>query len=175
VSSAFNPIVEDHIVLFSLPPGKYALSIGLIEGPPPPNLKGREFLGRGIQANPEATKSVFSPHVNTPFTAAVGAAFEKQTFNELITESFSSGGGVPIFFDREGKPFDEPQIYQKPNFVGPDVSLMNKFDASSKLLMNCILIIFFAICCCILYIHAINENRGKKNVWNTNYSYARSC
>jgi len=107
-------------------PGKYTLSIGLVNGPSPPYLKWGDPAGTGLfTSNPKATKSPFSPQGNSPFTAGVGAAFERQTFNELIAESFSSEGGVPIFFDREGNPFDEPQIYNKPNFVGPDVSALN--------------------------------------------------
>jgi hypothetical protein len=66
------------------------------------------------------TASTLKNHANTLHTAAVGAAYDQQTFGSLALEEFSSAGGTPIIFDRDGSRKMNPTIPKQPRFVGPD-------------------------------------------------------
>ena len=87
-------------------------------------------FGGNIQfANPPLNGSALSPHGNTAFTAAIGAASDVQKFGELNLEPFSSsGGGSPIVFGRDGTRFPVPKIFHQPRVVGPDVSVASNND-----------------------------------------------
>jgi hypothetical protein len=92
------------------------------------NQDGAEYK----KVDPELNASPMTPHGNTPLVGSVGAAFDTQIFPSLVKESFSNTGGVgsqpggvgsqPILFDNNGMRYEKPRNYEKPNFIGPDVS-----------------------------------------------------
>jgi len=57
---------------------------------------------------------------NTPNVAAVAAAFSQQTFGQLVPESFTALGGIPMLFDNDGNRYPEPITLPQPRFTGPD-------------------------------------------------------
>lgn len=71
-------------------------------------------------ADPPTNSGYLTPQANTVHTAGVGAADEKQIFSELELESFSSAGGTPLWFDRDGSRKAKPMVLEQPRFVGPD-------------------------------------------------------
>lgn len=113
------------------------VSIELFAGPAP-NLIKYVFFDRGssFELNEFDTKSpTVYGHSNAAGAEAVGAAAFFQTeefpqpdpFGFLDVEcipaclnNFSSAGGVPILFDREGNRLGAPEIRRKPEITGPD-------------------------------------------------------
>lgn len=120
-----NNIGDDPIEAVLLEGNKeYDLVIALAEGRAPEMMKWSIVLGGGtLEANPPANAGTISNHASNNHVAAVGAAFELQTFSELKAETFSSAGGTPILFDRSGKRLRKRKVFDQPRFVGPDVSL----------------------------------------------------
>jgi hypothetical protein len=123
-----NNIGDDPIELVFLEDNiEYDLVIALTEGSAPEMMKWSIVLKTTeegtIEANPPANAGTISNHANNDYVAAVGAAFELQTFSELKAETFSSAGGTPILFNRNGKRLRKPKVFNQPRFVGPDVSL----------------------------------------------------
>lgn len=63
-------------------------------------------------------------HANAASAFAVGASFFVQTpvfeTSPAVLESFSSAGGVPIFFDTSGAVLAPPILRPKPEFTAPD-------------------------------------------------------
>jgi subtilisin family serine protease len=106
---------------------KVNLIIGLAtDGSPAPNLIKLVVAddGAGSTIDSFGTNSpTIQGHPGAAGAAAVGAAFFDWTprcgKSPAQLEYFSSAGGDPILFDTSGKP-QQPQIRQKPDFVGPD-------------------------------------------------------
>lgn len=109
------------------------LSVELFEGPTPGYLKYVYFdFGDGTMFVDEYDTQSGSSYGH-PIAAgaeAVGAAawyntaawntpFWKQCVPACL-ETFSSAGGVPIFFDKDGNRLRYPQVRLKPEVVGPD-------------------------------------------------------
>ena len=113
---------------FFIPGGESLIAIGLYEGVEPPYMKWTNFnAGRDSygDVDPPLNGSQQDQQGNTPHTASVGASYDAQLFASLQKEYFSSTGGTqPIIYDHQGIPFETPKIFDKPNVVGPDVSLM---------------------------------------------------
>ena len=125
-----NNIGNDPMEFFDLKGGSInQIAIGLIEGPEPPYMKILNYLAYNHfeSADPPFNDSIISAHANTAHTAAIGAAYEAQYFATLEQEPYSSSGGQPVFFYKNGERRNEPIIHNKPNVVGPDVSAFNCF------------------------------------------------
>ncbi|MHC4431270.1 MAG: LamG-like jellyroll fold domain-containing protein, partial [Planctomycetota bacterium] len=101
-------------------------------GPPPGRLKYVWFASPSVTVNEHTTDSPASyGHANASGAEAVGAAFYLDTpggdpngvlpepILDPILEWFSSVGGVPILFDKNGNP-QAPEVRQKPEIVAPD-------------------------------------------------------
>jgi hypothetical protein len=63
-------------------------------------------------------------HANAKNAVAVAAAFFNNTpvfgTSPAVLESFSSAGGVPVFFDTSGTPLNPPDLRPKPEITAPD-------------------------------------------------------
>mmetsp|Transcript_65408 Transcript_65408/g.133043 ORF Transcript_65408/g.133043 Transcript_65408/m.133043 type:complete len:360 (+) Transcript_65408:2257-3336(+) len=116
-----NNIGGDPSEIAGIYEGEFDLVIALVGGPAPELMKWNVYHG-DVEADPPANAGTIKPHANTKHVAAVGAAFELQTFGNLEAEPFSSAGGSPVLFDRNGKRLAEPKVFDQPRFVGPDVS-----------------------------------------------------
>jgi hypothetical protein len=101
-------------------------------GPPPGRLNYVWFASPSVTVNEHTTDSPASyGHANASGAEAVGAAFYLDTpggdpngvlpepILDPILEWFSSVGGVPILFDKNGNP-QAPEVRQKPEIVAPD-------------------------------------------------------
>jgi subtilisin family serine protease len=112
---------------------KAQLVIELFEGPAPNLMKYVYFdLGPGgaYVINEFDTKSGTAyGHVNAANVEAVGAApfYNTEEFGQnkpacgaACLENFSSAGGVPILFDKNGHRLPTPDIRLKPGVTGPD-------------------------------------------------------
>lgn len=110
------------------PDTQFDLGIELFEGPEPQRIKYVHFGSATINEFREATQSpTLFGHANAEGASAVGAvfwfatpAFSDQFSNPFALNSFSSVGGVPIYFDDQGNPLPIPEVRQKPDVVGPD-------------------------------------------------------
>jgi hypothetical protein len=110
----------DPFEFVGIPPGTYDVIIANFAGPDPDLMKWITFGGSIRGVDPPADKSTSFGHKNTLHTAGVGAAYDQQTFGELELEFFSSAGGTPILFNRDGSRKDKPLVLKQPRFVGPD-------------------------------------------------------
>lgn len=145
----FSTGVEENIgfqpmELVVLPPGSYDIVIPYYKGKAPPNLikwvaypSGSNTDDLVVSCDPHLNAPTLSNQANTPFTAGVGAIFDQQTFGQLQLESFSSVGGTPMLFDRNGSRKKEPLVSNQPRFVGPDgyVTLSNNDDSDCTVLI----------------------------------------
>jgi hypothetical protein len=109
------------------------IAIELFSGPAPRRMKYVWFdLGNGlmiVEEHDTQSGTVYG-HANAAGAEAVGAApwyntaaFGPQNKPECAPaclELFSSAGGVPILFDRNGRRFPFPLIRIKPGLTGPD-------------------------------------------------------
>jgi hypothetical protein len=109
------------------------LGIELFEGPAPNYIKYVWFdLDAGVYTVNEfdtASGTVYG-HANAAGAEAVGAAAWYQTEEwgsplrpqcfPACLNSFSSAGGTPVFFGKNGKRLSVPQIRIKPGVTGPD-------------------------------------------------------
>ena len=95
-------------------------------------------------------------HKNTEFTAGVGAAFYGNTpafsTGPPIAEEFSSLGGTPIFFERDGTRKSPAIVRNQPRFVGPDGNINSFFGIQQSNPPNGPGFYFYGelrrICCC---------------------------
>lgn len=117
--SATVNIGLDPVEILTLPSaGDHGLLICLFEGPPPALLK---FIDIG-DALISSSLSLDSPtnfgHANAASVAGVGAV-NFQSIAPPILESFSSRGGIPILFDRNGNRQSEV-VRNQPRFTAVD-------------------------------------------------------
>lgn len=109
------------------------IAIELVSGPAPRHMKYVWFdLGNGLMIVEEhdTQSGTLYGHANAAGAEAVGAApwyntaaFGPQNKPECAPaclELFSSAGGVPILFDKNGRRFPFPLIRIKPGLTGPD-------------------------------------------------------
>ncbi len=99
---------------------EYKILIGqnITAGDETPNLiKYIDFGGGTVGAEYFTFSSTVFGHPNASGAEAVGAAFYG-TPTQL--QPFSSNGGIPILFDRNGDRLSEPEIRPKPQIVAPD-------------------------------------------------------
>lgn len=111
----------DPIEVWTIPPGTYNVAIVLYEGPKPSIIKW--FAPDDwnlVSVDPPTNSGTLFWQANTPHTAGVGAAFEQQIFSKLELESYSSAGGTPLLFDRDGSRKAQPMTPNQPRFIGPD-------------------------------------------------------
>ncbi len=109
-----------------------SLAIELFEGPAPRLMKYVYFdLDAGVLLLNEfdTQSSTAYGHANAALAEAVGAApfYNTEEFGQnkpecraACLENFSSAGGVPILFDRNGDRLRFPHIRLKPGVTGPD-------------------------------------------------------
>jgi len=109
-----------------------SLAIELFSGPAPRLMKYVYFdLDAGVLLLNEfdTQSSTAYGHANAALAEAVGAApfYNTEEFGQnkpecraACLENFSSAGGVPILFDRNGKRLRFPHIRLKPGVTGPD-------------------------------------------------------
>ena len=111
-----NPTDQDIIV---------DLLIVKYEGPDPSLIKYINF-GEAQPVEYDTQSATVFGHPNAVGAMAVGATawFNTPKFNENLERplinSFSSLGGVPILFQKNGDPQPEPKIRRKPEFVAAD-------------------------------------------------------
>jgi len=124
--------VEVFGVMNSGPPLLLEIGLELFAGPAPGLMKYVIFAPRVNEIGDPPPSFVLEyrtdsstnyGHSNAAGAAAIGAAFWRHTprfgvFPPAV-ENFSSAGGTPIVFDRDGVPI-APEIRAKPNFVAPD-------------------------------------------------------
>jgi hypothetical protein len=105
-------------------PRTLGLMIVNFDGPFPGYLKYINFGGSDVTVEFNTASATAFGHPNAAGAQAVGAAFfaETPTFrvNPPLLEPFSSGGGVPIFFDTLGNRLAIPVIRRKPEITAPD-------------------------------------------------------
>ncbi|KAL3904869.1 MAG: hypothetical protein SGARI_004724 [Bacillariaceae sp.] len=103
-----------------LPPGTWDMVFALYDGPEPSIVKwiiADDTVFGG--SDPPTNSATLVGQANAPYVAGVGAAFEQQVFSELELEPFSSPGGVPYLFERDGSRKAEPLVTDQPRFVDP--------------------------------------------------------
>ncbi|KAL7572910.1 hypothetical protein ACA910_004554 [Epithemia clementina (nom. ined.)] len=103
------------------------MTISHCSGPPPTWMKWLGNTGRSWFPSEFATDSpTLFGHKNTPFVAAVGAALYQNTpafgTNPPVVQVYSSVGGLPLLYDRDGTPIGgrrtgRGRIYRQPRFV----------------------------------------------------------
>lgn len=101
----------------------FFLAIELVEGSVPERIK--YIYGDSADILEYDTKSPTSyGHPNAEKVAAVGAASFRETpaygTRPPEVEPFSSEGGVPIYFNRDGGRLITPEVRARPDFVAPD-------------------------------------------------------
>jgi len=102
------------------------LLIAHFSGPESTLMKYVMFGGLNVTIEYATNSGTTYGHANAAGAEAVGATFYQQTpqydpgLSQPILEWFSSAGGVPILFNRNGQPLPTPEIRQKPGIVGPD-------------------------------------------------------
>jgi Subtilase family len=100
------------------------LSIQLVSGPPPAYMKILVFGEVTSFEFPMASASTNFGHQNAALGASVGAAFYGNTpafgVSPPVIERFSSAGGTPVLFSKNGTRLSSPDIRNRPRFVGPD-------------------------------------------------------
>lgn len=109
------------------------IGVELFEGPTPNYLKYVWFdLDAGVFSVDEydTASSTIYGHANAAGAEAVGAAawYQTEEWNSPLRpqclpaclNSFSSAGGTPVLFGRNGRRLDSPDIRIKPGVTGPD-------------------------------------------------------
>ena len=90
---------------------------------PPPLMKWIDF-GYMDSIQFDTQSSTCFGHPNAEFTAGVGAAFFNATpafgTDPPILEPFSSSGGTPILFERDGTRKESNEVRMQPRFVATD-------------------------------------------------------
>jgi hypothetical protein len=99
----------------------FNIAIEKVAGPDPSLIKYAYFGTMTINEYDTASPSSYG-HANAAGAESVAAAFFFETpafgTNPPLLESFSSVGGVPILFDKQGKAINE--VRQKPEITAPD-------------------------------------------------------
>jgi predicted outer membrane repeat protein len=103
---------------------QFQIAIELSGGPPPDRVKYIYFSG-ALSIEEYDTRSPTSfGHPNAKNVAGVAAASYKDTpafgTDSPQIEDFSSEGGVPIYFDKDGNALSSPVVRNKPDFTAPD-------------------------------------------------------
>ncbi|KAG7344550.1 subtilase family protease [Nitzschia inconspicua] len=121
--SAFPNIGRDPLDAWVLPAGTYDIAVAVDKGRKPDRIKWITPDDMNlVSVDPPTNSGYIVSQANTLYTAGVGCAFEQQTFSELKVEPFSSVGGAPLLFDRDGSRKAKPLTPNQPRFIGPDGS-----------------------------------------------------
>lgn len=133
--SGATPVGTDSVAITGLDTdgvtGAFGVQVGLVAGTPPPNKIKIIFAddGGGSQAGPAfATYSAtIQGHPGAAGANAVGASYFRAnpvclpaSYPNYTVENYSSAGGDPVLFDKNGVLLSTPVVRQKPNFVAPD-------------------------------------------------------
>jgi len=100
----------------------FYLHVRHMSGDEPTRLKYILFGGANIEKYATNSSTVFG-HSNSKGAIAVGAMSyqESPSFsNSLLIESFSSAGGTPILYDKEGVLLETPEYHPNPAFIALD-------------------------------------------------------
>jgi subtilisin family serine protease len=105
------------------------MAIVSFAGPPPKYMKMIVFGEATFEFNNGSPTSY--GHSNAALAAAVGAAYYLETpafgVSPPTIESFSSAGGLPILFAKNGTRLLSPEIRKQPRFTGPDGGITTFF------------------------------------------------
>ncbi len=130
----------DPFEIVSVPPGIYDIVIRRDSGPAPGLIKLVSFgsFEKAINFDPKLISSGASfGHANAVGAIAVGAARYTDTpgfdVSPAIQEPFSSAGGVPIFFDLDGKRLAKADVRAVPAFTSVDGTCTNFFGEQDAL------------------------------------------
>lgn len=123
-SSERDNVGGDPVELLTIPgSGNYQIYIKRASGPPPSSVKYVYFGDLRIEEYGTQSPSSYG-HANTSGAIAVGAAYYRDTpeFGTVppLPEGFSSTGGVPILFDKDGSRKSSPLVREKPDITAPD-------------------------------------------------------
>ncbi|MFB6277672.1 MAG: Ig-like domain-containing protein, partial [Halothece sp.] len=121
----------------------YNLAIGRFEpegGSNPGLIKYINFGDEMENLEFDTDSSTIFGHPNAEGVAGVGATSFQNTpefgTNPPQVESFSSKGGTPILFDREGNRLSEPEIRDQPRFTAPDKTNTSFFPQNNDLVAD---------------------------------------
>ncbi|MBE9551999.1 MAG: S8 family serine peptidase, partial [Proteobacteria bacterium] len=113
------------------------LMIAHFDGPEAALMKYVLFGGLNVTVEHATDSPTLYGHANAAGAEAVGAAFYQDTplydtsLSQPVLEYFSSAGGVPILFDRNGLALSAAELREKPEIVGPDGTNTTFFYADS--------------------------------------------
>lgn len=111
------------------------LLITHFDGPEAALVKYVLFGGLNVTIEHATDSPTLYGHANAAGAEAVGAAFYQETPAYGVSppelEYFSSAGGVPILFDRNGQALSTADLREKPEVVGPDGANTTFFYADS--------------------------------------------
>lgn len=117
---------SDSDAFFSVVIGKYLGSTSSTAGTGPDagRLQYVDVAGQATAVDRPLEAPTIIGQANSEGAEAVGAAFYQFTPSYGVdpprVESFSSLGGVPVLFDRDGDRLSEPIVRDKPEIVAPD-------------------------------------------------------
>jgi subtilisin family serine protease len=137
-----NIMSGDPLEIFGFDPAEFSsddivyidMAIASFAGPLPKYMKMIVF-GEATFEFDDGSPTVFG-HSNAALAAAVGASYYLETpafgvFPPLI-ESYSSAGGLPILFAKNGTRFLSPEIRKQPRFTGPDGGVTTFFGFNDE-------------------------------------------
>jgi subtilisin family serine protease len=137
-----NILSGDPLEIFVLDPYDFTrddivyidMAIVIKAGPLPKYMKMILF-GEATFEFDDGSPTVFG-HSNAALAAAVGASYYLETpafgvFPPLI-ESYSSAGGLPILFAKNGTRLFSPEIRKQPRFTGPDGGITTFFGFENR-------------------------------------------
>ncbi|KAL3923830.1 MAG: hypothetical protein SGILL_001420 [Bacillariaceae sp.] len=119
---------EDALELVILPPGEWDLVLAVYDGTDPTLIKWIITPDAAlVSADPPTNSGTIVAQAKGKYVAGIGASEERQVFSELLLEPFSSVGGTPFLFNRDGSRMEKPLVTNQPRFVGPDGSFNTFF------------------------------------------------
>ena len=111
------------------------VAILLKEGPAPTYMKTVSWSGGKFEFS-DGSEASNMGHENSASGASVGAAYFRDTPAYGVSppeiEPFSSYGGTPVFFDKNGIRLPKPETRQQPRFTGPDGIQTTFFSGTNK-------------------------------------------
>lgn len=134
---AWADLGQDPVNVFSLSTGEEEVNLDIIitkfEGEDPPLLKYIMFSTASTINTFDTESSTSFGHANAAGANGVGAVFYGFTpafgVTPPILESFSSTGGMPIYYDLDGELLPQPEIREKPDYCAPDGSNTSFFGS----------------------------------------------
>lgn len=104
---------------------RFQIAIELFDGPAPDRIKYIYFGSNDLNIEEHRTGGPTSfGHPNAKNVAGVAAASYQDTpafgTDPPQVQDFSSEGGVPIYFDKDGNALSSPVVRNKPDFTAPD-------------------------------------------------------